>query len=182
MNGVRGVVVGLCALALAGSSLVWAPASQAAGHVKCEGPEHTTYTPGLTFTDRPTRIHARSDYTCTLPSGEQVEAAGRTEAGSDGASCLALDAPRGTEYVHWPAVRHGGGHEEEFSEIRYDPGTAVRIAGAHVVVLKGRVVRGRGKGLEASRTVTLLPAELTGCLTPEGAEQAEGDGKLEIGS
>jgi hypothetical protein len=69
------------------------------------------------------------------------------------ASCLTLDSSRATEYLDWPS-QGGGRHDEDVSVIRYELGTAVGVAGANVVLLKGWLVHGRSKGLSVSRTVT----------------------------
>ncbi|QLE75516.1 hypothetical protein FGW37_31530 [Streptomyces rectiverticillatus] len=175
MYGARGTTVALCAMALAGSSLVSAPPSQAGTglSVVCAGPESTTYSPGLTLLPRPAEITARSAYTCTGLAGGPVKASGFTKGVSAGASCAAVNAPQVKE-----SVRYADGRK---SVISYTSSWAVRVGGVNVVVLKGRVIEGFAEGAVADRSVQLLPAELpTACLTSRGVRSAAGAGELHI--
>ncbi|MEU5421064.1 hypothetical protein ACFY1P_24150 [Streptomyces sp. NPDC001407] len=172
MVGVRGAVVALCAMVLTGSSLVCAPATQAEGLIVCAGEEDTTYSPGLSPTPRPTKIHARSAYSCSGPLGRTVPVAGETEAQSPSASCLAFNSPTGRERLRLPDGRT--------SVVAYDQGTAARIGGVNVVQLTGWIVEGPGTGARVTRDVGLIPADPAGCLGANGVTQATGQGQLRI--
>ncbi|MEV6670254.1 hypothetical protein [Streptomyces sp. NPDC051162] len=172
MVSVRGAVVALCAVVLTGSSLVCAPATQAEGLIVCAGEEDTTYSPGLSFTERLTELHARSAYSCSGPPGRTVPVAGETRGTSPSASCLAVNSPFGQERLRWSDGRT--------AVITYDQGTAARIAGSNVVQLTGRIVRGPGTGATVTRDVGLLPADPLGCLEANGMTHATGQGQLRI--
>ncbi len=171
MFGGRGVVVALCSAALAASSFVGAPATQAAGLIVCAGQENTTYDPGLTLVPRLTVLHSTSEYTCSGRPGETVPATGHTVGVAPEASCLALDSPRALE-----RVRFADGRE---SEIKYE-GSALRAGGGHEVHLTGHVVKGFADGAEVTRDVSLLPASLpTDCATGD-VTAATGQSQLRI--
>lgn len=171
MFGGRGVVVALCSAALAASSFVGAPATQAVGPIVCAGQESTTYDPGLTLLPRLTVLHATSAYTCSGQPGETVAAAGRTEGVAPEASCLAVDSPRVRE-----RVRFADGRE---SLITYE-GSALRAGGGHEVHLTGHVVKGFAEGAEVTRDVSLLPASLPTDCAAGGVTSATGQGQLRI--
>ncbi|MGK5629421.1 hypothetical protein [Streptomyces sp. URMC 123] len=199
MYGGRGVAVGLCSLALVGSSLMWAPATQAQALITCVGEERTSYTPGLSLTARQTAIRAQATYTCTgdpkpadpKPAGSQAadskaagskaagsrptgpRSTGHVEAVSPSASCLAVNSPKAKELV-----RYGDGAT---SRIDYDSAVAARVGGVNVVTFTGRVVEGRGKGGTAIRSVQVLPsAAPTECLSSTGVREARGPVELQI--
>jgi hypothetical protein len=173
MFGGRAVAVAAASLALLGSTLAWAPATQANGPLLCAGREHTSYSPGLTLLSRPTWVQAEADYACTGAHGERFAAKGSIKTMSPGSSCVQLDAPRGRE-----VVEYGDGRT---SEIAYTRSTVVRALGIHLVTLTGHVVEGRGEGREAVRTIQLLPGELpTACLSAEGLQHVAGRVELRI--
>ncbi|MDF3289790.1 hypothetical protein [Streptomyces silvisoli] len=173
MFGGRGIAVAAASLALLGSTLAWAPATQANAPILCSGRELTAYSPGLTLLPRPTWVRARAEYECADGHGKRFEASGRIEAMSPGSSCVQLDSPRGKE-----DVEYGDGRK---SEIVYTRSFVVRAAGIHLVVLKGHVQEGPGEGREAVRTIQLLPEQLpTACLSPEGLQRAAGKVELRI--
>ncbi|WP_320773120.1 hypothetical protein [Streptomyces sp. CRN 30] len=178
MFGGRGGAVALACLALVGPSLVWAPAGQAhpVAHsegVRCTGSSTSTYDPPLNLTPRATRVHTRAEYECGIAPGRIVAATSTLEGTSPTASCIALGSPRLTE-----TVRYADGTR---SEIVYEGGTTVRVAGVLVVLMSGRVVEGQGEGQAARRIVPALPAQLpTRCLT-SGVTGSNGVALLEIG-
>ncbi|MEU2872664.1 hypothetical protein ABZ769_26170 [Streptomyces olivoreticuli] len=172
MVGVRGVVTALCAMMLAGSALVGAPPARAEGLVVCAGQEDTTYSPGLSLVPRPTAIHARSAYSCSGPPGKAVPVAGDSEGLSPSASCAAVNSPVVRERLRFADGRS--------SVVAYDEGSAVRVGGANVVQLTGRIVEGPGAGATVTRDVGLLPADPAGCLEAQGMTHAVGQGQLRI--
>ncbi|MGD3111077.1 hypothetical protein [Streptomyces sp. YGL11-2] len=172
----RGTAVALGSLMLVGSSLVWAPAGQARtgpeGGVACTGHSEGRYDPPLTLQSRPTRVHAGITYACTDTHGRTVPATGSFDSGSRVASCVAVSGGGGTE-----TVRYADGGR---SLIVYDRATALRVAGVLVVVQRGRVTDGRGKGHSVQRTITGLPRALpTACLT-SGLQGVSNEVRLEI--
>ncbi|AOR32139.1 hypothetical protein BFF78_14665 [Streptomyces fodineus] len=159
--GRHGVAVALGAVMLAGSTLVWGPASQATtggeGSVGCVGHSESRYGPPLTLLARPTHVHADITYACGA-HGRTIPATGSFDSEAPAASCVAVAGGSGTE-----TVRYAGGGR---SLIVYDGATTLRVAGALVVIQRGRVVEGRGQGHAVQRTITGLPRELpTECLT-----------------
>ncbi|MBC2877839.1 MULTISPECIES: hypothetical protein [Streptomyces] len=191
-GGRRGAAVALGSLALVVSSVVSAPAGHAGdgrhgdhgkhgdhgdhgGSVSCEGPSESTYDPPLALQPRTTRVRTTAEYTCTQASGRELPATGFLEALSPDASCTTLNSPRAME-----KVRYADG---KWSVVSYDHGSAVRVAGILTVTLTGRVVKGRGEGQPARRSVLLaLPRQLpTECLS-SGIRGNSGDARLEIGS
>ncbi len=179
MFGRGGAAVALSSLALVGSSVVWAPASQAhvpehRESVLCMGSSTSMYDPPLTLLPRPTRVRTRASYGCAVAPGRTVSATGYLEGESPSASCITVDSPRLRE-----VVRYADGKR---SLISYDSGTSIRVAGVLVVRLSGRVVEGRGEGLAAHRTVPALPGQLpTECLL-SGLTGSTGEALLEIGA
>ncbi|MBH1937373.1 hypothetical protein I5Q34_24415 [Streptomyces sp. AV19] len=92
---------------------------------------------------------------------------------SPAASCLQLDNPRLTEKVQYA--------DGERSLIVYDSGTSIRAVNVLFVRLTGRVVKGRGEGLPAARTVPAIAGQLpTDCLT-SGLRSSDGQAQLEVG-
>ncbi|MFF4738280.1 hypothetical protein ACFY2W_20710 [Streptomyces sp. NPDC001262] len=175
MFGRYGVRVSLCAMALAATSLGWAPAAQAHARapLSCSGRESTSYSPGLTLEPRDVGIEAHPTYTCTDRPGHVVSATGTIEGVSPGASCLALVTAGGRETVYYA----DGGE----SVIVYTSSVGTRALGAHTLQLLGTVVEGRGKGHRAVRGIQTLPGSLpTDCLTSDGLRQAFAGVELEI--
>lgn len=177
--GRRGVAATLSVLALAGFSLAGAPSGQAHEPVSCQGPENTSFSPGLSLLPRATRIDADVSYSCSGAEGEPLPATGHIHGGSSAAACVnagSLPAqPRPSkEVVHYA--------DGEKSVIVYTSAPLVtRAAGVQLLTLRGEVVAGRGKGGRATRTIALLPTQLpTACLTPEGLRQANGAAALRI--
>ncbi|MEU2512056.1 hypothetical protein [Streptomyces syringium] len=67
------------------------------------------------------------------------------------------------------------------SVILYTDDTVAQVANANVILFRGRVLEGRGKGQRAVRTLLLLDKGLpTACLTPEGLTDASGVVSLRI--
>ncbi|WP_370422842.1 hypothetical protein AB8O64_31210 [Streptomyces sp. QH1-20] len=173
MFGVRGAVVAVCSLVLAGASSVPAPASEPGKVIACEGAENTTYSPGLTLLPKRVSLKAVSDYSCHGLGPAPVPAAGLSVGESPAASCVTVNSPRVRE-----RVRYADGRK---SVIVYGESIAVRAAGVMVVTLTGRVTEGLGAGGTARRTVRMLPAEPpTACLTPAGLGGVTGVGALRI--
>ncbi|WP_369174972.1 hypothetical protein AB5J49_46940 [Streptomyces sp. R28] len=126
----------------------------------------------MTLLPRQTRVQTQASYTCAVTHGRTVPATGYLEGKSPSASCITVNSPRLEEVVHY-----GDGKR---SSIAYDSSTSIRVAGALVVRLSGRVVEGRGEGLTAHRTVAALPGELpTSCLL-SGLQGSNGEAQLEI--
>ncbi|MGI5377376.1 hypothetical protein ACQEV2_24660 [Streptomyces sp. CA-251387] len=178
MFGKRGTAVTLGSLVFTVSSLVGAPASQAAsgGHeagvVTCTGDAVSRYDPPLTLQPRKTHNRADVRYVCSTASGHTAPAAGSFHAVAPSASCVSLSGARGTETVQYA----DGGR----SLIVIDGATTARVAGVLVVLQSGRVVEGRGAGHLVRRTVTSLPGQLpTDCLT-DGLRGTESAVRLEI--
>ncbi|MBZ4317961.1 hypothetical protein [Streptomyces huiliensis] len=194
MFGSRGAAVLLGSLMLVGSSVVWTPAGHAdggrhggtgegaergtgthTGPISCRGASESTYQPPLTLQARTTLVRTEAGYVCTVAPGRTLPAMGFLEAVSPGASCNSLNSPRAVEKVKYA--------DGKWSFISYDRGTAVRAAGILTVTMSGRVVKGRGAGGQAERTVVLaLPRQLpTDCLA-SGLRGNSGDARLEIRS
>ncbi|EME99090.1 hypothetical protein H340_18309 [Streptomyces mobaraensis NBRC 13819 = DSM 40847] len=165
-------------MALIGSSLAWAPTASAHGDtesVLCTGHEDGYSSPSLGLLPRPTRIHARAQYTCSGAAGRNEPATGTFEGSSPAASCIAADNPTGRE-----VIRYADGRT---SIINYDSSTTLRVAGLNVVRLNGEVTKGPGKGLRAHRTLaTLADGAATECLIRTSVHHAPGGVQLEIGT
>ncbi|MEU1313093.1 hypothetical protein ABZ419_29950 [Streptomyces cinnamoneus] len=179
MSAKRGAGVALCSLALAGSSLVWAPASAAGGGSErafvCTGKENGSSAPGLGLLPRPTRLEADARYTCSGGPGRTVPAVGHFVGFSAHASCLGVNGPTGQE-----KVRYADGRT---SVINYTSSTVARLSTVTVVILNGTVTEGRGKGRTARRTVATLAARVPAvdCLMTAPVNRAAGGVQLDVG-
>lgn len=178
MFGKRGVAMAVSSLVLLGASLAWAPAGEAnggrnGGGALCTGSSHSAYDPPLTLVPQAVDVHTYAHYTCTVAPGRTVAADSTLDGVSPAASCVQLDNPRLTEHLQYA--------DGERSLIVYDSGTGVRAANGLLVRLTGRVVKGRGAGLPAQRTVLALAGQLpTDCLS-SGLRGSDGQAQLEVG-
>ncbi|MEU4208434.1 hypothetical protein AB0F13_00285 [Streptomyces sp. NPDC026206] len=93
---------------------------------------------------------------------------------SPASSCVTLAGPSRLKET----VRYADGKR---SLIDYAKGSTTRVAGVLIVELSGRVIKGRGEGQPARRTVLLaLPRQLpTECLA-SGLRGSSGRAQLEI--
>ncbi|MFI9205524.1 hypothetical protein [Streptomyces sp. NPDC053048] len=176
----RGIGVALSSLALAGSSLVWAPASAAGGGrgtaaFVCAGKENGSSAPGLGLLPRPTRIEADARYTCSGGPGRTVSATGHFVGFSPHASCLQVNSPTGREQIRYEDGRT--------SVIDYTRSTAVRLDTVTFVVLDGTVTEGRGKGHSARRTLATLATRVptADCVLTAPVNHAAGGVQLDVG-
>ncbi|GHG52644.1 hypothetical protein [Streptomyces griseocarneus] len=174
MFGKRGIGVALSSLALLGASVVTAQGARAhEGPIGCTGQENTSYTPGLSLTQRPTAVVANGAYTCTGAPGRTVAATTRIEATSPSTGCVHLGVLRAEE-----TVRYGDGRT---SVISYTTGRSTRALGLNTVRLEGVVVKGLGRGGRAERVIQTAPAGLpTECLTPGGLREVTAFVQLRI--
>ncbi|MEV6777317.1 hypothetical protein [Streptomyces syringium] len=167
-----GVLAG--GLLVAAASLTCAPS--AAAHddevISCHGRESTHFSPGKTLLPRSVQARANIDYTCTDGSGEAGRATGRI-AGQTRTSCVHISGGLTREVVTYA--------DGSRSVILYTDDTVAQVANANVVLFRGRVLEGRGKGQQAVRRLLLLDKGLpTACLTPEGLTDASGVVSLRI--
>ncbi|MEU7165281.1 hypothetical protein AB0A70_11635 [Streptomyces morookaense] len=176
MFGMHGAAVTLGSLALVGSSLVWAPDSQAwpgdQGAVTCTGNSESRYDPPLALASQPTRIHADVRYTCTVGPGRTIAASSSFDSSRVAASCVSDSDASGAETVQYA----DGGR----SVIAIDGVTTVRATGVLFTLQTGHVTEGRGAGHRVRRTVAAPPRQLaTDCLT-SGIRGSSSGVQLEI--
>ncbi|MEU4208612.1 hypothetical protein AB0F13_01185 [Streptomyces sp. NPDC026206] len=154
-------------MALVGSSLGWAPATQAhsssRSSLACSGQENTRYVPGLTVVPRSAVTRGNVTYTCTDRPGHTLAATSTIAGVSPHAACVGLKHSRVRETLHYA---DGG-----TSVIYYPTSFGTRILGINTSHLEGTVIAGRYKGRGAVRNIQSLGGELpTACLTPEGLQ------------
>lgn len=96
MFGLRGAVVAVCSLVLAGAAVAPAPASESGKEIviACEGAEDIRYGTGLTLLPKRVSFRALSDYSCHGLGPAPVAAAGHGVGHSFAASCLTVKSPR----------------------------------------------------------------------------------------
>ncbi|WP_330456418.1 hypothetical protein OIB37_05685 [Streptomyces sp. NBC_00820] len=161
-------LVGLLALALGNVALVSTPAHAAAGTISCTGWSHTTYSPGLTNTVRPTtvtvagRLNVIDEHSPTgscLALGSSASAGVRNVTALLNLSCNAVLTETGTETIEW-----NDGRSTSFSFTA----TAAHVGSNTVLTETGTVTSGEFLGEKVVETFTAANLAFTDCATETG--------------
>ncbi|MCS0635975.1 hypothetical protein NX801_09915 [Streptomyces sp. LP05-1] len=136
------------------------------------GSNISTYTPGLTYTAKPTHFAATGQVSgCVSLGNPTLTGANFTAAGDGIASCIAGSFTN-TGVYHW--------NTGQSSTVVGTGSIDLRPNGETVFVLVGKVTSGLFNGANVVQTKILLSTDLTACLTPQGLTSIAGPITLTI--
>ncbi|MFI2780711.1 hypothetical protein [Streptomyces sp. ALB3] len=170
-------LVALITLGLLGGGMVAASPATAQPSVlnllTCPlGTQSTTYSPGLTYTTRPTSYVSEGVVTgCVDLSGHGITSATYTGIGSGTAGCLESSLTN-TMSVNWS--------NGQSSTVTGTGTIQLKPNGTSVVVHSGQVTSGAFNGSGVTLTLVLTSLDLLGCLTPEGLTNTGGPVTLTV--
>ncbi|MEU4212378.1 hypothetical protein AB0F13_20660 [Streptomyces sp. NPDC026206] len=166
-----------CAAALLTVAAALSPAANAADGstvlMTCAGTVAATYSPGLTYTPKPTAISSHAVIGCPLPIGSRAATATFGGRSNGTLSCLAGPAS-GTLTFHWDENRAFHGDKRETSTASITSIVTLRPNGNMVTASTGTITSGRFAGATVVTEVTLPASSATACLTSQGLTSASG--------
>ncbi|MEU6481047.1 hypothetical protein ABZ858_30050 [Streptomyces sp. NPDC047017] len=144
-----------------------APSGAALVDVVCPvGSNISTYTPGLTYTSKPTHFTATGQVSgCVSLSNPALTGANLSAAGDGTASCTSGSFSNTTVY-HW--------NTGQSSTVVGTGSINLKPDGETVFVLTGTVTSGPFTGATVLQTKVLLSTDLLACLTPGGLTSIAG--------
>ncbi|MFI9235443.1 hypothetical protein [Streptomyces sp. NPDC053079] len=135
--------------------------------LNCAGSNSIAFSPGLTFSTKPTQITGRGDYRC-VSTDPSVTAAKSVIKGGGENSCL-LSHSVTKEHITW--------NTGERSTVVYDVGVVPQPAGEAVVLVAGKVTSGKFTGRRVASPGVQLTADPLKCGT-DGVKLIKGPSAL----
>ncbi|MEV5376607.1 hypothetical protein AB0L26_11620 [Streptomyces nondiastaticus] len=164
------VVAALLAVLVHAAPDASAHASRAAVTVSCAGSNTISFSPGLSLTAQRTRIGGSGAYSC-LSTDPALRSGTSSISGGGWNGCFFSDATT-AEWITW--------NTGEQTKVVYHLGNVQQVAGQAVVLIVGRVVKGKFKGRTVASPGLQVALDPLKCASKGGVELINGPSTLVI--
>ncbi|HSV65301.1 MAG TPA: hypothetical protein VLJ59_05255 [Mycobacteriales bacterium] len=150
---------------IAQTAVASSPASASLDLVICPAYLNTTYTPGLTFTERPTSFNTSGALGPCVSSDLTHTSGTYTAEGNGSLSCVG-GSTTGSGQIAWNGNRH--------SDFTFTGAISLRPSGETVLVITGTITSGDYTGHTLTEVIVLATTQPTDCFTVSGLTSVSG--------